>query len=308
MRPSVTVHAVPCFSDNYCWQVRNSAHRTVVLVDAAEAAKCLAALPADLELCGALTTHHHKDHSGGNAELAAARPGLPIAGGALEEGRVPGATLLLAHGQAVELGGMAFTALHTPCHTRGHVCYYLPPEADTPPCLFSGDTLFAGGCGRFFEGDAATMLASFATIMQLPPATRLYCGHEYVRGSPLPPPSSPLERALAHRPRPRPHPVLTRLPLAPSAQTLANLRFGAAVEPQNAALAARAAECAALAAGGLPTLPSTLEIEAATNVFLRTKEASVRAFTHPALSEQQRSALSEAEVLSALREAKNSFA
>ena len=181
MRPAVTVHAVPCFSDNYSWQIRNSAHRTVVLVDAAEAAKCLAALPADLELCGALTTHHHKDHSGGNAELAAARPGLPIAGGALEEGRVPGATLLLAHGQAVELGGMAFTALHTPCHTRGHVCYYLPPEADTPPCLFSGDTLFAGGCGRFFEGDAATMLGSFATIMQLPPATRLYCGHEYVR-------------------------------------------------------------------------------------------------------------------------------
>jgi hypothetical protein len=106
-------------------------------------------------------------------------------------------------------------------------------------------------------------------------------------------------------PAPRSH---ARPPLALPAQTLANLRFGAAVEPRNAALAARAAECAALAAGGLPTLPSTLAIEAATNVFLRTKEASVRAFTHPALSEQQRSTLSEEEVLSALREAKNSFA
>ena len=181
MRPSVTVHAVPCFTDNYSYQIRNAAHNTVVLVDPAEAAKCLSALPPALELCGSLTTHHHRDHSGGNAELAAARPGIPIAGGALEEGRIDSATLLLQHGQVFELGGMAFTALHTPCHTRGHVCYFVPAESDTPPLLFSGDTLFAGGCGRFFEGDGAQMLASFSTIMALPPATRLYAGHEYVR-------------------------------------------------------------------------------------------------------------------------------
>lgn len=90
-------------------------------------------------------------------------------------------------------------------------------------------------------------------------------------------------------------------------QTLANLRFGAAVEPHNQALAARAAECQALAAGGLPTLPSTLAIEAQTNVFLRTREAEVRRYTHPALSEEQRAALSDVEVLQALREAKNNF-
>ena len=181
MRPHVSVHFVPCFTDNYSYQIRNAAHNTVVLVDPAEAAVCLAALPAGLELCGSLTTHHHRDHSGGNAALALARPGLPIAGGAQEEGRIEGASLLLAHGEAFELGGMTFTALHPPCHTRGHVCYFLPAEADTPPCLFSGDTLFAGGCGRFFEGDAATMLASFRTIMALPRETRLYAGHEYVR-------------------------------------------------------------------------------------------------------------------------------
>jgi len=268
MRPFVSVKAVPLLQDNYGYVIFNAAHNTAVLVDPAEPAKCLDALPAGAELCGSLTTHHHRDHSGGNLDLAAARPGLPIAGGSAEEGRIEGATLLLGHGQSFEMGGMAFTALHTPCHTKGHLCYYLPPEGEQAGYLFSGDTIFAGGCGRFFEGDARQMLSSFATVMALPPSTRLYAGHEY---------------------------------------TLANLRFGQHVEPGNERIRAWAAACKALAEAGKPTLPSTLATEAVTNVFLRTREDSVRAFTHPGLTEEQRRALTDVEVLAALREAKNAF-
>lgn len=270
MLPHILISPIPLFQDNYAWLVSNTAHRTCVLVDPADGAACLAALPADLELVGVLTTHHHRDHSGGNAAIAAARPGLPVLCGAGEEGRVPAATRQLAHGEAFELGGMAFTALHTPCHTRGHVCFFMPPQqgggAGDAPALFSGDTLFGGGCGRFFEGDAAQMQAALGALGALPPATRVFCGHEY---------------------------------------TVANLRFGAAVEPGNAAIAARAAACGALRAQGLPTVPSTLAEEAATNVFMRTGEGAVRAFTHPALSLEARGALSGVEVLAKLREAKN---
>ena len=268
MKPSTTITPIPLFTDNYAWLIRNDAHRTCLIVDPADPAPVAAALPPDLELCGVLTTHHHADHSGGNAALAASRPALPILAGAAEEGRVPAANRFLSPGEAVELGGLRFTALHTPCHTRGHVCYFFPGEADEAPALFTGDTLFSGGCGRFFEGDAAGMLAALRSLAALPPATRVFCGHEY---------------------------------------TVANLRFGAAVEPGNAALAARAAEAGALRAAGLPTVPSTLAVEAATNVFMRTGEASVRAFTHPTLSAAERGALDDVEVMRALREAKNSF-
>lgn len=269
MRPALRVTPIPLFSDNFCWLIENQAHRTAILVDPAEAAPCLSAVPPDLELVGVLTTHHHADHSGGNAAIAGARAGLPILCGDCEEGRVPAATRTLAHGEAFDLGGVSFTALHTPCHTRGHVCYYVPSTgADSPPLVFTGDTLFSGGCGRFFEGDAPQMLASLRALLALPDDTRVYCGHEY---------------------------------------TVANLKFCAAVEPGNAAVAARAAECAALRAAGAPTVPSTLAVERATNVFLRTGEAAVRAFTHAALPEAQRAALADAEVLRALREAKNAF-
>jgi len=142
--------------------------------------------------------------------------------------------------------------------------------------------------------------------MALPPATRLYAGHEYVRTS----------NAFKHG-EPTPHPTVTcseRANLANTChhprkkkQTLANLKFGAAVEPSNEAIVARTAECKALLDTKAPTLPSTLAIEANTNVFLRTMEPAVRAFTHPMLSESQRASLSDAEVLSALREAKNKF-
>jgi hydroxyacylglutathione hydrolase len=269
MRPALRVTPIPLFSDNYAWLICNDAHRTAILVDPADATLCLAAVPAELELVGVLTTHHHADHSGGNAAIAAARVGLPILAGAGEGGRVPSATRELCAGESFELGGVPFTALHTPCHTRGHVCYLVPSlGADSPPLAFTGDTLFSAGCGRFFEGDAAQMLASLGSLLALPADTRVFCGHEY---------------------------------------TLANLAFGAAVEPGNAAIAARAAECAALRAAGAPTVPSTLAVERETNVFLRTGEAAVRAHLFPALSAEERAMINDTYVLAALREAKNAF-
>lgn len=291
---SLRVVAVPTLADNYCWRLENDAHALAVLVDPADASVALASVPAHAELAGVLTTHWHVDHSGGNVEVAAARPGVPVVGGAAEEGRVPAATRLVADGERVELGGFVFTALHTPCHTKGHICYYTDGVADADPALFCGeelrrrsrsasdlhspptppapappgDTLFAGGCGRFFEGDAPTMLASFAKLKALPPATRVYAGHEY---------------------------------------SVANLRFGAAVEPANRDIAAALAEYEGLRARGLPTLPSSMARELATNVFLRTSEPAVRAFTHPALDGPARAALGDAEVLAVLRERKNAF-
>ena len=269
MRPSIRVHLVPLFNDNYCYLVANDAHRTCVLVDPADAPRALAAVPPELELVGVLTTHHHGDHAGGNAQLAALRPGLEIVGGAHEEGRVPAATRLVRDGESFELGGVNFTALHTPFHTRGHTCYLVAGDGGggDAGALFTGDALFAGGCGRFFEGDAPTAAASLAKLAALPPATAVYCGHAY---------------------------------------TVANLRFCAAVEPGNAATAARLAAAQAARAAGAPTVPSTLADELATNVFLRTHVEAVQRFTAPA-GEGGPPPPSPVDVLARLREAKNAF-
>jgi hydroxyacylglutathione hydrolase len=271
MPPSLRISAIPLFSDNYAWLISDSVSSSCLLVDPAHASTCLQAVAAAgpaVELIGSLTTHHHKDHAGGNAELALARPGLAIVGGALEEGRIEAATLLVADGQRFELGSLAFTAIHTPCHTRGHVCYFTDADPDAGPALFCGDTLFSGGCGRFFEGSAETMQNSLAKLKALPPSTRIFCGHEY---------------------------------------TEANLRFCLHVEPQNSAALARAQQCSEQRARGEPTVPSSLSVELATNVFLRTEEPAVRAFTHPELSAEARAAVPGHEVLGRLRESKNAF-
>ena len=243
--PAFTVTPLPLFSDNYAYLVTNAVHKLSFIVDPADAPAVLAALPSSgvAELTHVLTTHHHPDHSGGNVEMAAARPGIAVVGGAEEGGRIPAATLLVKDGQTFEAAGLTITALHTPCHTVGHICYVVTGDPDRPPAVFTGDTLFAGGCGRFFEGDAPTMAASFAKLVAAcPPATQVFCGHEY---------------------------------------TLANLRFCAHVEPGNAATKARFAAATALREADRPTVPSTMADELATNVFLRCAEPAVVAFTHP---------------------------
>jgi hydroxyacylglutathione hydrolase len=208
------------------------------VVDCAEAAAVLDEVSRrGVRLTTVLATHHHFDHVGGNDDLLAAIPGLRIFGSADDAPRIPGITDRVRNGDAVSVGGMRGRVIMIPAHTSGHVAYHFPDER----AVFTGDTLFAGGCGRLFEGDAAQMMHSLGLLAALPDETRVFCGHEY---------------------------------------TEKNLRFAAELEPGNHAIAAKLGEVRRLRSQGKPTVPSTIGEEKATNPFLRTTspelEASVR--------------------------------
>ena len=219
---------VKAFKDNYIWTLRNASHAAVV--DPGEARPVLDYLAAQkLELAAILATHHHPDHVGGIAEILRERK-VPVYGPRNE----PIATLTRAvsEGDRVTIPelGMEFSVLDIPGHTRAHIAYYGAGS------LFCGDTLFACGCGRLFEGTAEQMYASLQKLLALPDDTKVYCGHEY---------------------------------------TLANIGFAKAVEPANAALKSREERDRKLRESGRPTLPSTLGEEKATNPFLRCREPAV---------------------------------
>jgi hydroxyacylglutathione hydrolase len=225
------------FNDNYIWLLRRG--EQVVVVDPGDAAPVLAYLGQHaLSVCAILATHHHRDHVGGIAELLASSSvasDIPVFGPAAEA--IETVNRPLDDGNTVELPqiGATFKVITIPGHTRGHIAYY---DGNLLGCgvLFCGDTLFACGCGRIFEGTAQQMWHSLGRLAALPSQTRVYCAHEY---------------------------------------TEANIRFALAVEPDNAALLARAEEVKKLRAADLPSLPSTIAAELATNPFLRWDEAAV---------------------------------
>jgi hydroxyacylglutathione hydrolase len=216
------VIAVPAFKDNYIWLLRKG--RLAVAVDPGDAAPVRAALASHrLTLAAILVTHHHADHQGGIEGLL--DPGqVPVFGPASES--ITGMTRPLRGGETIGLEaiGVEFEVLAVPGHTLGHLAYH------RRGVLFCGDTLFAGGCGRVFEGSPAQMHDSLTRLASLPGDTMGYCAHEY---------------------------------------TAANLRFALAVEPGNGALQERAQAVADMRARGEPTVPFTLALEKATNPFLR---------------------------------------
>lgn len=232
----VVIEPIPCLHDNYAYLVHAEGSREAWLVDPSEAGPPAQALAErGLELVGILATHHHVDHVGGIAELVAQNGGHPIVAGHVhDKGRIPGHTVLVdaPAGEFVPtslvVAGRPVLAAHIPGHTLGAIAWYLPGEGDAAGDVFTGDTLFAAGCGRLFEGTPAQMHRSLQTICSLPAATRLWFGHEY---------------------------------------TASNLRFAAHTEPDNSAVAARAA--------ALPprTTPTTVELERATNPFVRARDA-----------------------------------
>ena len=227
-----TIIPIPAFADNYIWLLREGS--VAAVVDAGDAAPVIAYLEREqLELCAILCTHHHGDHVGGNRDLLQ-RWKVPVYGPARES--IPGRTHAMREGDAIVVPGidLALSVLDIPGHTAGHIAYV----GRNDPFLFCGDTLFAAGCGRLFEGTPIEMVASLDKLAALPPATRVYCGHEY---------------------------------------TLANLRFALAVEPGNAALQQRESKANAARARGDPTLPSTIADERTTNPFLRTGETAIQA-------------------------------
>jgi len=172
---------VPVLEDNYSYLVIDDTHdhRHAFVVDPAQPAKVIeAAKRENAQITTVLTTHHHWDHAGGNKEISELISGLKILGG---DERIPALTSQVYEGDTFNVGSIKIKVLFTPCHTSGHVLY-LVDSGKPPLALFTGDTLFIGGCGRFFEGTAEQMHHALnEVIAQLPASTEVYCGHEYTK-------------------------------------------------------------------------------------------------------------------------------
>jgi len=225
----IQITPIPAFRDNYIWLLERGHHALVV--DPGDAEPVLRILERRArKLDAILLTHHHADHVGGVAELVAAH--APQVFGPAHS-PFAGIQVQLREGDRARVLQEDFSVLEVPGHTLDHIAYWCPALG----ALFCGDTLFACGCGRLFEGSAAQMFASLSKLAHLPEYTKVYCAHEY---------------------------------------TSANIRFALAVEPSNPDLLHRREACASARSRQQPTVPSTLELEKATNPFLRCAQTTVR--------------------------------
>lgn len=226
------IHRVSAFQDNYIFVIHDPANHTAAVVDPGDAEPVLAHLQTlGATLTAVFNTHHHMDHVGGNQQLLQHFPDAVVYGGNNDRGRIPGQQVFLTEGDKVTFAGRSARIVFVPGHTRAHIAYYFAPTpADPWGELFCGDTLFAGGCGRLFEGTPQQMVASLDKLRQLPDRTRVWCAHEY---------------------------------------TLKNLRFAITVDPGNTALQQRLEAVEAARSQHRATVPSDLALEKQTNPFLR---------------------------------------
>ena len=226
----LTIDLIPCLSDNYAYLLRDD-QGAVGVVDPSEPGPVQAVLERlGLKLTHIFNTHHHFDHTGGNLDLKAAH-GATVIGPRADAHRIPGIDIGVGEGDRVGFGALEAEIYEIPAHTSGHIAFHFLADK----AVFTGDTLFAMGCGRLFEGTPADMFAAMTKLAALPDDTRVYCGHEY---------------------------------------TESNGRFALTVEPDNTDLMTRMADVRRMRAAGLPTIPSTIAMERATNPFMRARDAA----------------------------------
>ena len=227
----INIEPIKAFDDNYIWLM--TTNEGSIVIDPGESINLLKAIEQkNLKLDAILITHHHYDHTGGIEELLMKYPNLKVYG---PNNNLDSIKSRLIDGEILNVIGIDFKVIEIPGHTLDHIAYYA--NINNSPILFCGDTLFAGGCGRVFEGTFDQMYESLMKLKKLPQNTRIYCGHEY---------------------------------------TINNLKFAKAVEPDNVDLIKRYNDAINLRKNNKPTLPSTLSIELKTNPFLRAEKNNVQ--------------------------------
>jgi hydroxyacylglutathione hydrolase len=225
------IYRLAVLNDNYIFVLHDPDKNIAAVVDPAIAEPVLAKLDElGADLVAIFNTHHHGDHVGGNSTLIKKFPKAIVYAGEKDHDRIPHQQVFLKGGDRVSFGDREAQVFFVPGHTYGHIAYYFEPSGDQGGELFCGDTLFAGGCGRLFEGTPAEMLSSLAQLRQLPEDTRVWCAHEY---------------------------------------TLGNLKFALTVDRDNPDLQERMITATAMRQRGEPTVPTTIGLENRTNPFMR---------------------------------------
>ena len=250
------IEIISCLSDNYSYLIHDEESNTVAIIDPSEFKPCDKIIKKYNKLDFILNTHHHADHVNGNLELKK-KYNSKILGFSQDKRRIPGIDILLEENQKQKIGNLEFEVMFIPGHTKGHIAFFFSKEK----IAFTGDTLFSLGCGRVFEGTHEEMFYSLNKIKNLPPDTKIYCGHEY---------------------------------------TKSNLDFCLAYDTQNIFLKEKAIDIQKKLNSNLPTIPTTLDQEIKTNIFLRCNDPEIKL----ALDLKDSS---EVEVFSKLRDLKDSF-